>query len=220
MFKQIDENYPRKEHFHHYMTVTRCTYSLVIDLDITKLYAILKEKRLKVYPVQIYLLARAVQQIPEFRMDQVNDALGYWEILHPSYTILNKETKTFSSIWTPYDENFGRFYKSCVADMDTYSKSSSLFPTPHMPENMFNISSLPWIDFTSFNLNVSTDITYSLPIFTLGQFKMKEEKITLPVAIQVHHAVCDGYHVGQYVEYLRWLIEHCEEWLNDSMQIT
>ncbi|MFW0809339.1 type A chloramphenicol O-acetyltransferase, partial [Bacillus pumilus] len=26
--------------------------------------------------------------------------------------------------------------------------------------------------------------------------------------------------VGQYVEYLRWLIEHCEEWLNDSMQIT
>ncbi len=63
MFKQIDENYPRKEHFHHYMTVTRCTYSLVIDLDITKLYAILKEKRLKVYPVQIYLLARAVQKI-------------------------------------------------------------------------------------------------------------------------------------------------------------
>ena len=176
MFKQIDENYPRKEHFHHYMTVTRCTYSLVIDLDITKLYAILKEKRLKVYPVQIYLLARAVQKIPEFRMDQVNDALGYWEILHPSYTILNKETKTFSSIWTPYDENFARFYKSCVADMDTYSKSSSLFPKPHMPENMFNISSLPWIDFTSFNLNVSTDITYLLPIFTLGQFKMKEEK--------------------------------------------
>ncbi len=46
MFKQIDENYLRKEHFHHYMTVTRCSYSLVIDLDITKLYAILKEKRL------------------------------------------------------------------------------------------------------------------------------------------------------------------------------
>ncbi|MCY7690695.1 type A chloramphenicol O-acetyltransferase [Bacillus altitudinis] len=220
MFKQIDENYPRKEHFHHYMTVTRCTYSLVIDLDITKLYAILKEKRLKVYPVQIYLLARAVQKIPEFRMDQVNDALGYWEILHPSYTILNKETKTFSSIWTPYDENFARFYKSCVADMDTYSKSNNLFPKPHMPENMFNISSLPWIDFTSFNLNVSTDITYLLPIFTLGQFKMKEGKIILPVAIQVHHAVCDGYHVGQYVEYLRWLIEHCEEWLDDSLDMS
>ncbi|APP17523.1 hypothetical protein BS467_17970 [Bacillus altitudinis] len=27
MFKQIDENYSRKEHFHHYMTVTRCSYS-------------------------------------------------------------------------------------------------------------------------------------------------------------------------------------------------
>lgn len=73
--------------------------------------------------MQIYLLARAVQKIPEFRMDQVNDELGYWEILHPSYTILNKETKTFSSIWTPFDENFAQFYKSCVADIETFSKS-------------------------------------------------------------------------------------------------
>lgn len=113
-------------------------------------------------------------------MDQVNDELGYWEILHPSYTILNKETKTFSSIWTPYDENFAQFYKSCVTDIETFSKSSNLFPKPHMPENMFNISSLPWIDFTSFNLNVSTDETYLLPIFTLGQFKAKEEKSSCP----------------------------------------
>ncbi|MXI40400.1 type A chloramphenicol O-acetyltransferase, partial [Escherichia coli] len=110
MFKQIDENYPRKEHFHHYTKVTRCSYSLVIDLDITKLHAILKEKNLKVYPVQIYLLARAVQKIPEFRMDIVNDELGHWDLLNPSYTILNKETKTFSCIWTPYDENFAQFY--------------------------------------------------------------------------------------------------------------
>ncbi|MGE6630887.1 type A chloramphenicol O-acetyltransferase [Bacillus sp. NPDC077027] len=214
MFKKIDENYPRKEHFNHYMTLTRCSYSLVIDLDITKLYSILKERNLKVYPVQIYLLARAVQKIPEFRMDQVNDELGYWDILHTSYTVLNKETKTFSSIWTPYEESFSKFYKSCLADIETYSKSSKLFPKPNMPENIFNISSLPWVDFTSFNLNLFTEESYLLPIFTLGKFKMKEEKIILPVSIQVHHAVCDGYHVGQYSQYLRWLIEHWEEWLN------
>ena len=114
-------------------------------------------------------------------MDLVNDELGHWDLLHPSYTILNKETKTFSSIWTPYDENFARFYKSCVADIETYSESNKLFPKPNMPENMFNISSLPWIDFTSFNLNVSTDETYLLPIFTFGQFKMKGEKSSYPL---------------------------------------
>ena len=77
--------------------------------------------------MQIYLLARAVQKIPKFRMDQVNDELGHWELLHPSYTILNKETKTFSSIWTPYDENFARFYKSCVADIETIAKATTYF---------------------------------------------------------------------------------------------
>ncbi|MBQ4583148.1 MAG: chloramphenicol acetyltransferase CAT, partial [Oscillospiraceae bacterium] len=36
----------------------------------------------------------------------------------------------------------------------------------------------------------------------------REGKRMLPLAIQVHHAVCDGYHVGLFVEKLQKHIDH------------
>lgn len=51
--------------------------------------------------------------------------------------------------------------------------------------------------FTSFNINVFGDGKYLLPIFTLGKYFEENEKRMIPLAIQVHHAVCDGYHVGK-----------------------
>lgn len=38
-------------------------------------------------------------------------------------------------------------------------------------------------------------------------------RLQLPVSVQVNHTVCDGYHVGQFVERLQVLANDCEEWL-------
>lgn len=54
--------------------------------------------------------------------------IGYWEIVHPSYTIFNKETETFSGIWTKYQADFSKFYTACSEDIKTYQQSKTLFP--------------------------------------------------------------------------------------------
>jgi len=48
---------------------------------------------------------------------------------------------------------------------------------------------------------------YLLPIFTMGKYFGSGGRRMLPLAIQVHHAVCDGYHVGQFVEHLQEMID-------------
>ena len=57
--------------------------------------------------------------------------------------------------------------------------------------------------FTGFNINVFDEGKFLLPIFTMGKFFERDGKRLLPLAIQVHHAVCDGYHVGVFVEKLQ-----------------
>ena len=47
-----------------------------------------------------------------------------------------------------------------------------------------------------------------LPIFTMGKYFERDGKRMLPLAIQVHHAVCDGYHVGMFVERLQGYIDN------------
>jgi chloramphenicol O-acetyltransferase type A len=34
-------------------------------------------------------------------------------------------------------------------------------------------------------------------MFTLGKYYPQDGKVLLPVAIQIHHAVCDGFHVAR-----------------------
>lgn len=61
----------------------------------------------------------------------------------------------------------------------------------------------PWTRFTGFNLNLPEGGDYFLPIFTAGRYEEQNGRITLPLAVQVHHAVCDGYHAGAFLRALQ-----------------
>ena len=74
---------------------------------------------------------------------------------------------------------------------------------PEIPENTFTVSMLPWIDFLAFNLNLQKGYDYLKPIFTIGKFTWKGSRCLLPLAVQVHHAVCDGFHVARFLQELQ-----------------
>ena len=53
----------------------------------------------------------------------------------------------------------------------------------------FPISSIPWASFTGFNLNINNEGDFLLPIITCGKYFNEENKVMLPVSLQVHHSV-------------------------------
>ena len=65
---------------------------------------------------------------------------------------------------------------------------------------------VPWTSFEGFHLHLPKGNTYLLPIFTMGRYEERDGKWWLPLAIQVHHAVCDGFHVCRFVGELRALL--------------
>lgn len=213
-FKEIQmDQWVRKEHYEHYKNNIRCSYSVTVPIDVTDLLIKLKAKGLKAYPAQIYLLSSVVNQCKEFRMSTNEEQhLGYWDVMDPMYTVLNTSTETFSSVWTKYDRCFLTFYKRYLEDTAQYA-NGVLFPQKNIPSNIFNISSVPWLNFTAFNLNVFSNENYYLPIFTIGKYIKEENKTQMPLAIQCHHSVCDGLHLGRFVDALRYMATHTEEWL-------
>lgn len=204
-FKYIDiDNWKRKEYFYYYYKNVKCTFTMNAELDITELKINLKEKNIKLYPVLIYLLSKAVNKYIEFRMNMDKDEkLGYWENIMPAYTIFNKKQETFFNLWTDYDEDFFKFYKNYLKDEKLYENSESMFPKGEIPSYTFSISIIPWVNFTGFNLNIYSDGSYLLPIFTFGKYVKKNDKIIIPLSIQVHHAVCDGFHAGSFFKELQ-----------------
>lgn len=216
-FNPIDmSHWARKPYFEHYLNTVRCTYSMTADIDITVLRAEIKQRKLKLYPALIYMISSVVNRHGEFRTCFDSEGrLGVWEYLSPSFTIFHDEDKTFSSIWTPYSEAFVPFHEQYLQQTEKYRHATQLFPDPHEPPNTFPISSIPWVNFSGFNLNIYNEGTYLLPIFTLGKYAERDKSTLLPLSVQLHHAVCDGYHAGLLFNGLQEMAAGCMDWLGD-----
>lgn len=81
---------------------------------------------------------------------------------------------------------------------------------PNTPENTFPISMIPWTSFEGFNLNLKNGYDYLLLIFTMGKYYYENDKIILPLSIQVHHAVCDGFHTCRFLNELQEMINQLQ----------
>nr|WP_281255774.1 CatA-like O-acetyltransferase [Shouchella patagoniensis] len=137
----------------------------------------------------------------------------YWDQLDPMYTVFDRSSELFSGIWTPAYDDFKPFYELYLADGERYNGTGKLFPKTPIPENLLSISMIPWTSFTGFNLNVTNNPTHLLPILTAGGFVHKDGLMYLPLSFQIHHAVCDGYHAGLFMNRVQELAERSGEWL-------
>ncbi len=203
-FTKVDiQSWERKEIYLKYLDVIPCTFSMTVNMDITKFLPIVKSNGYKLFPTFLHILSCIVNAHKEFRMGHDKQGnLGYYDFLHPSFTIFHEKTEIFTNVWTKYSENYTDFIKNYTLDVERYQNKHDK-PKLQDDGNFFNVSCIPWVNFTGFNLNLQKGYNYFSPIFTIGKYSMSEGKIFLPLAVQVHHAVCDGFHVAKFINDLQ-----------------
>ncbi len=207
-FTPIDrEHWARREYFDHYFSQVPCTYSAVFKLDITKL----RQQGRKLYPTMLYQIAGEVNRWEQFRTAlNSRGQLGVYDQMHPCYTIFHKESETFSNLWTEYTPDYEAFCQAYQRDMAEYGDNLGMEAKPGTPENTFPVSMLPWASFEGFNLNLQKGYDYLLPIFTMGRYYEENGRTLLPLAVQVHHGVCDGFHLCRFVSGLQERLDSME----------
>jgi chloramphenicol O-acetyltransferase type A len=198
----IDQgSWPRREHFEYFRDRVPCTYALTVDVDVTALVAALHHTRRKTYIAQIWALASVVNRHAEFRLTLTEDGEpATWDVVHPAFTVLNPERETFANVWAPFDNDFGRFHDTAAELLATHKGATTFFPQGETPANTFDVSSLPWTQFTGFTLQIADSWDHFLPIFTLGRHFERDGRTLLPLAIQMHHAAADGFHTARLLD--------------------
>lgn len=195
-YKEIDINsWSRKEYFEHYLKAVPCTYSITSKIDITNI----KKLNLKLYPTMLYFITKVINRHEQFRTAfRPDGTLVVYNEMHPCYTVFHQDTKTFSNIWTEFSEDYSTFCRSYREDANQFGSVKAMIAKPNIPENSFNVSMIPWTSFDGFNLNLKS-FDYLLPIFTIGKYQQINGQYIIPLAVQVHHAVCDGYHTSCFI---------------------
>ncbi|MFK4760729.1 CatA-like O-acetyltransferase [Microbacterium sp. ZW T5_45] len=189
----------RRETFQHYRERVPCTYAITVEVDVSATVEALRRAGRKTYLAQIRALSSIVNRREEFRMTlDEHGAPAIWDVLHPAFTVFNPERETFASVWSSFDEDFSTFHDAAADVLARYRSATSMFPQQDVPENVFDVSSLPWTSFTGFSLQIRDGWEHLRPVFTIGRHRESDGRTLMPLSIQIHHAAADGFHTARF----------------------
>ena len=196
-FRQIDmDNWERKGAFEHFTTIAKSSYSLTVNVDITKFLSYIRKNDYRLYPAFTWVVSKALNNHTEFKMGfDENSNLGYYDTIYPGYAVLNNKIKQVNNLCTEYKDDFKIFYRNMVFDMDS-NKETGISPKWH--QNTFIVSCLPWLSYSSFSTNNESEHLFLFPMVVWGKYFEQGERTLMPLTLQIHHAVADGYHCSLF----------------------
>ena len=208
----------RGQTFWYFSKMAPTGYSLTVDLDITHMKAVLKENGFKFFPAYLWLVTRLLNKQQAFKIAEVDGQIGYYDTLTPLYATFHEDDKTFSLLWTEYDDHFPAFHDAYIAHQQKFGRNHGLLARPGEvpPPNAYTISCVPWISFRHFAVHSYDNKSYYFPSVEAGRFYEKDGRLMMPLSLTCHHAATDGYHIHRFLEELQTNMEIFERFLPDQ----
>ena len=66
-------------------------------------------------------------------------------------------------------------------------------------KDLIRHSTIPWNSFSGLLHPTNFDQKESVPKITFGRFIIREGKRMLPISIEAHHGLVDGFHIAKYL---------------------
>ena len=192
--------------FQFYIEKMRIVMSLTVDIDVAPLLTYARKNNLKFYPSMIWIVSKAVNSHDEFKYSWDKDgSLIRWDYISPSYTVFNQGDESFSKFVTEYTDSLFEFYKRTVDDQSKYHDARAIIG--NQPQNFFDVSCLPWVRYKHFDVHVFDEGKFLAPVVTWGKYEVENGKALMPLTMNIHHAVADGFHLSRFFVEVQELID-------------
>lgn len=171
--------------------------AIAAEGDVTKLIEFTKSSGLKFYPSMIWIVSKVVNAHDEFKYSWDKDgSLIKWDFISPSYTDFHKEDENFTKLVTVFSDDLFEFHNRFMVDKEQ-NKYKRAF-VENQPSNFFDVSCLPWIKYKHFDVHVFDEGVFLAPVITWGKYEMEQGKYLMPLTMNIHHAVADGFHLSRF----------------------
>ncbi len=196
--------WPRKAVFEFYRDFDYPQINVCVDIDVTSTVAHLKVQNLSKFKTILWAICHVSNSIEEFKYRIRNGKVILHDRVHPSFTVLTQDN-LFAFCLVEYTLNINAFFERVEKSIRECSANPSLEDEPGQDDVLY-VSCLPWIHFTSISHPIKLDAGDSIPRISWGSFKEDREKIVMPLAVQVHHGLADGYHLGKFFNQMQELL--------------
>ncbi|MBJ6109222.1 chloramphenicol acetyltransferase [Hymenobacter sp. BT523] len=190
----------RREHFAFFSAFEEPFFGLVATVDCTR--ALAEAKRLGVPFFLYYLHAalHAVNQVEAFRYRIEDGQVVCYDRIHASATI-GRTDNTFGFSFMEHHPELADFLPAANAEIAAVQAGPGLRLNEQTGRpDVIHFSAIPWVRFTGLTHARSFGHPDSCPKISVGQTYTEGGATLMPVSVNVHHGLADGYHVGLFLQ--------------------
>jgi len=202
--KHIDiETWPRRDTYRFYGDLDYPHYNVCAEVDITHLDRQCNKGDTSLFKAVLFGVTLAANAIEEFRTRIRPSGIVLHDAVHPSFTVLTGDHQ-FSFCEAIFTDELIPFFGRVDRAISRAKAHPYLEDEPGRDDLLY-LSSLPWVRFTSISHPIHMHPTDSIPRLSWGRFSADGNRMMMPLSVQVHHGLADGYHVGQFFDrFQKW----------------
>lgn len=204
------ENWPRREQYLFFKEYENPFFNICTMLNIKNLLTYCKENNIPLSHAYFYLSQKVVNEVPEMRYRIQGEQVIIHDKIDAGWVMM-KDNGSIRFCYLPYTTDFANF-RAQIAEI-TRNIENIPFDSNEQRDNLIYYSVLPWIHFTGLSHAHRMPRNDSVPRIVFGKYKPQGTEINMPVAVEVNHALMDGFHVAQYLEKLQNAFDCCKEFL-------
>lgn len=191
------ENWVRKDHFLFFKNFDEPFYGVCVTIDCTKAYQRAKELNTSFFLYYLHKSTLAANRVEAFRYRIEDNDVYLYETNDPEATI-DRPNGTFGFSHMDFHEDYNHFAVEASKVVNRVRNSTTMELCAAV--NAIHYSAVPWINFTSISHARNFSRQDSCPKISFGKMTENKGKRTMPVSVHVHHALVDGFQVGQYID--------------------
>ena len=188
--------YPRRDHFEHFLSMAYPYVGVTAEVDVTDLAAFCKDRKYSFYLVFLHAAALAADGVREFRHRICGGQIHEYPHCPTSHIeLLDNGTYCYCTLrhQLPLEE-----YMAYAEEVRAACRRKGSIEEEPEVESMYFISTLPWVHYTNLIQPVAGGED-SNPRITWGKFQEDSRgRKQLPVTVLVHHSLVDGIHIAQF----------------------
>ena len=203
MIKDLDiELWHRREVFQLFREYDNPFFNVCANIEVTALRNLSSSEGVPFTIACHFLSLKVANELEPFRYRLRGDRVVIHDRIHGASTLL-LDNQSFKFYHFDFDEDFVRFRAGAEGAL-AYARATpdSMDNRPER-DDLIYYSVLPWISFTAFSHARKANRQDAIPKVVFGKYFSEGEVVKMPLSVEVHHALMDGVHVGQYLEKLQ-----------------
>ena len=193
------ETWPRREHFVFFSAFEEPFFGLTANVDCTSAQAEAKRLGVSFFLYYLYHALEAANEVEAFRY-RIEDGQAYcYDRIHASAT-LGRPDHTFAFSFIEQHDTLAGLIAAAGAEIAAVQASTGLrLSDATARPDVVHCSALPWVRFTALSHARSFSHPDSCPKISFGQVFSEGDTRQMPVSVNLHHGLGDGYHAGLFL---------------------